>query len=87
MRLPMFTATESVYRSSASYRNAGELATPATGSVVAAIPFCGNCDDILENCARNRWRPRAVCNACFFGHCFSGVEDPTPGDPTTPSPV
>lgn len=83
MRLPKFTAGQSLYRSGASYRHPeGNPSHP--GSVVAAIPFCGNCDEILEGCERRGWRPRAVCNACFFGHCFSGVEDPTPDDPFTP---
>ena len=46
------------------------------GTVVPAIPFCGNCDEILDRCAENGFRPRAVCWACLTGHCFSGVERP-----------
>jgi len=46
--------------------------------VVPAIPACRNCDDILDNCLQNGWRPRAVCNACASGYCY---EEPPPPDP------
>jgi hypothetical protein len=89
MNIPRFTADVSLLHSSTSYRTS----TPRLGqtfnahtSVVPAIPSCSNCDWILERCARNNWRPRAVCNACAVGHCYSGVEDPTPNDPFTPVP-
>jgi hypothetical protein len=85
MSLPKFTAAESVYKSRRHYHQqyAGDS---LPGAVVPAIPFCGNCDEILERCATNGGRPRAVCRACAIGNCFSGVEDPTPDDPFTPIP-
>jgi len=85
MTLPKFTATESLYRSSSHYRH-GQSAHQHTDAIVPAIPFCDNCDYILDRCAENGWRPRALCWACATGHCFSGVEDPTPNDPWTPVP-
>jgi hypothetical protein len=85
MRLPKFTATDTLYRSGGRYRH-----TRSGGSrvdaVVPAIPFCGNCDYILDNCDKNGGRPRALCRACAIGNCFSGVEDPTPNDPWSPLP-
>lgn len=90
MNMPGFTADASLHRSTNSYNSGyyhrGQSADTLAGTVVPAIPFCGNCDFILDNCARNGWRPRAVCNACATGNCFSGVEDPTPNDPFTPDP-
>jgi hypothetical protein len=85
MRLPKFTAAESLYRSDGHYLQRYAGAAPGD-VVVPAIPFCGNCDDILDRCAANGGRPRAVCRACATGNCFSGVEDPTPEDPFTPRP-
>ena len=85
MRLPKFTATESLYQSSGNYRHTQSAASQAA-MVVPAIPFCGNCDYILDRCAQNGGRPRALCWACLTGNCFSGVEDPTPSDPFTPVP-
>jgi hypothetical protein len=84
MTLPQFTAAESLYTSRRRYR--GRSAGSSTGSVVPAIPFCGNCDEILDRCAVTGGRPYAVCRACAVGNCFSGVEDPTPDDPWTPAP-
>ena len=75
MNIPGFSAAASLYQNSGSYCLA-PAAPPAGGNVVPAIPFCGNCDFILDNCERNGWRPRAVCNACAVGDCFSGVERP-----------
>ena len=80
INMPNFTAEASLYRSSGSYRS-GQSADSRADTVVPAIPFCGNCDYILDRCARNGGRPRAVCRACAIGNCFSGVEDPTPGNP------
>jgi hypothetical protein len=80
MNIPGFTAEESLYRSGAHYRQ-GQVAEPGAGSVVPAIPFCGNCDYILDRCDRNGGRPRAVCHACEIGDCFSGVENPPPRPP------
>ena len=72
MRLPNFMAERALSRSprfSARTRRRG------TG-VVPAIPFCGNCDEILDRCSKNGFRPRAVCRACLIGDCFSGEEKP-----------
>lgn len=83
MTLPGFAADASLYRSDNTY--AGAPAAPLVGAageaVVPAIPFCGNCDYILDNCARNGWRPRALCRACLVGDCYSGVEQPPNPDP------
>jgi len=77
MNAPIFTAEASLYKSSGYYCG-GQSADSHAGTVVPAIPFCGNCDEILDNCARNGGRPRAVCRACAIGDCFSGVENPPP---------
>jgi len=73
---PGFTGEASLYRSSAAYYGGVQSAGPLPNGVAPAIPFCGNCDEILERCSQNHWRPRAVCNACAAGDCFSGVEVP-----------
>jgi hypothetical protein len=83
MRLPRFTAEESVYQSRGYYQQ-HYVGDPHSGAVVPAIPFCGNCDEILDRCAETGGRPRAVCRACAVGNCYSGVEDPTPDDPFVP---
>jgi hypothetical protein len=75
VNIPGFSAAASLYQTSGSYLQ-GRTAPSVGGNVVPAIPFCGNCDFILDNCERNGWRPRAVCNACAVGDCFSGVERP-----------
>jgi hypothetical protein len=85
MHLPKFTATETLYKSRRHYLH-GRAARGLANTVVPAIPFCGNCDYILDRCAENGGRPRALCRACAFGNCYSGVEDPTPNDPWTPVP-
>jgi hypothetical protein len=84
MNMPGFTAGASLHRSAILYTGGylrGWSANLKAGAVVPAIPFCGNCDYILDNCDRNGGYPRAVCYACATGNCFSGVEDPTPSDP------
>lgn len=81
MNLPGFTAEVSLYRNRGDYGRNAESAGSRAGTVVPAIPFCGNCDFILENCARNGGKPRAVCRACEIGNCFSGVENPPPPPP------
>ncbi len=81
MNLPGFTAEASVYKTSGGHYPSGQSTDSHAGTVVPAIPFCGNCDYILENCARNGGRPRAVCRACAIGNCFSGVENPPPPPP------
>ena len=80
MSLPKFTATESLYRNNDWYphQQSGELRADV---VVPAIPACKNCDYILDRCAQNGGRPRAVCWACAIGHCYT--EDPMPTDPWT----
>ena len=75
MNLPGFTAEVSLYNMRAGYSLSGRFDLQGN-AVIPAIPFCGNCDYILENCEKNGWRPRAVCNACDAGNCFSGVENP-----------
>jgi hypothetical protein len=85
MSTPGFSADACLRNRTGQYR-VGRSGRSRDGSVVPAIPFCGNCDYILENCERNNWRPRALCRACLTGNCFSGVEDPTPSDPWTPLP-
>src|SRR5256885_756110 len=85
MNMPGFTAEASLRGRASSYRSGGyfrgQSADSQAGTVVPAIPFCGNCDQILDNCARNGGRPRAVCWACATGNCFSGVENPIPPYP------
>jgi hypothetical protein len=73
MRIPNFTAEQGLPHSPGYVRRAGRS---RAGSVVPAIPFCGNCDEILDRCAVNGFRPRAVCYACLTGDCYSGVEKP-----------
>ena len=75
MNIPGFTAEASVYRAGSEYVGSG-FADSHCGGVVPAIPFCGNCDYILENCDRNGGRPYALCRMCATGNCFSGVERP-----------
>jgi hypothetical protein len=79
MKMPGFNAESSLGPTMGRYR--GVAADSHADTVVPAIPFCGNCDYILDRCARNGWRPRALCRACAIGDCFSGVEDPTPSNP------
>jgi len=79
MNMPGFGADASLY-GKGTYAGHGEGHISRAASVIPAIPFCGNCDWILDNCERNGWRPRAVCNACAVGNCYSGVEVP-PGGP------
>lgn len=74
MNIPGFTAEASVYRASRDFFGSGSA--DLHSGVIPAIPFCGNCDEILDRCAENGGRPRAVCNACASGNCFSGVERP-----------
>ena len=73
MRLPNFTADRAL--APRSRRFTARTRRRAAG-VMPAIPFCGNCDEILDRCSQNGFRPRAVCRACLEGDCFSGVEKP-----------
>lgn len=73
MSMPNFTAEQGLDRTTGYF---GRARRSRAGSVVPAIPFCGNCDEILDRCAQNGFRPRAVCYACLTGDCYSGVEKP-----------
>jgi hypothetical protein len=73
MRMPRVTAEQALGGRSACFQFAG---TSRAGGVVPAIPFCRNCDDILDRCAENGFKPRAVCRACLYGDCYSGEEKP-----------
>jgi|KBSMisStandDraft_5_1062788.scaffolds.fasta_scaffold1551493_2 hypothetical protein len=78
MNLPGFTAEASVYNRRWSHtRGSGPRRRTVTGAI-PAIPPCRNCDYILDNCERNGWKPRAVCNACAVGNCDSS-QPPGPG--------
>jgi hypothetical protein len=85
--MPGFTAETSLYKSGGHYRGGAQGAHSAVHGVIPAIPKCENCDDILDRCERNGWRPRAVCNACLFGNCYHEppLPDPFP-DPFGPLP-
>lgn len=75
--MPGFTAARSLERAQGRYRSAGRGGSGRNG-VEPAIPACGNCDYILDNCARNGGRPRALCNACAFGNCYEDPPMPNP---------
>jgi hypothetical protein len=77
MKMPGFTAARSLGRARGRYRS-GHHGAAGSDAVVPAIPACRNCDYILDNCAKNGGRPRAVCAACAFGNCY---EDPPMPDP------
>jgi hypothetical protein len=74
MNMPGFTA-EAVFHGNVSRYWLNEQPASHAG-IVPAIPFCGNCPEILEHCSRTGGLPRAVCRACETGNCFSGVERP-----------
>lgn len=76
MNIPGFTAEAVFQENFNSYRLHGEAADRQPGRIVPAIPFCGNCPEILERCDRTGGLPRALCRACAIGDCFSGVERP-----------
>jgi hypothetical protein len=71
MNMPRFTAEASLRKSGSDCRLAAHSADSYAGTVIPAIPFCGNCDYILENCERNGYRPRALCAACLSGNCLA----------------
>ena len=75
LRIPGFYAEQSLQAMRGRYRS-GQSVTVQAGAVVPAIPMCENCDFILANCEANGWKPRALCNACNSGRCFSGEENP-----------
>ena len=73
MRMPNFTAERALLPR--RRRFTARTRRRAAG-VMPAIPFCGNCDEILDRCSQNGFRPRAVCRACLIGDCYSGEENP-----------
>jgi len=75
MNIPKFTGEASLYQSRGFYRH-GQSTASRADIVVPAIPYCGNCDYILDNCERNGWHPRGLCNLCAAGICY---EFPPPG--------
>ena len=76
LSIPGFTAEASLYRSSGYHRHR-QAADAHDGIVTPAIPYCGNCDWILDNCSRNGWHPRGLCDMCARGMCY---DEPTPGE-------
>lgn len=77
MTIPRFTAELSLMAGT-RYRRAGGAAQSPIDSVVPAIPYCGNCDYILDWCASTHSHS-AVCRACLTGDCY--------GPPTAPPPL
>ena len=75
LNIPGFGAAQSLHAARGHYRG-GRSVAAQPGTVFPAIPRCANCDYILENCEKNGWKPRAVCNACDSGGCDSGEENP-----------
>jgi hypothetical protein len=87
MKMPGLTAEASLHETGSGYCRTAQSSDSDAGTVVPAIPFCGNCDYILANCERNGYRPRALCAACLSGNCFSGVENPPPRPPWESHPT
>jgi hypothetical protein len=83
MRLPGFSAEQSLYGRRGPHRLTW-AAGVGPDMVTPAIPACANCDEILDRCAENGGRPRAVCRACAAGNCYEGTEDPPPSGPGAP---
>ena len=83
MKMPGFTADASLKRSGTSYATCvrSHSGGMTASRIVPAIPACRNCGYILDRCDENGWRPRALCNACAVGNCYSGVENPPPRPP------
>ena len=74
MKIPGFTAAESVYRSHGHYQ--GRSADSPAYIVVPAAPMCGpGCDAVLERCAEGQTRG-AICSLC--ANCGSPAK-PRPG--------
>jgi hypothetical protein len=71
MSMPGFHAEESLYRSVARYVGGGASRAAPAGSVIPARPYCGNCPEILDRCYRNGWKPRGLCNMCYYGNCYT----------------
>ena len=53
MAMPGFIA-EASRSARARYGGRSRIAETPAGSVVPAIPYCGNCDYILDRCASTR---------------------------------
>jgi hypothetical protein len=86
INMPGFTAETSVYKTSGHYQAVRHAINSPIHMIVPAIPACKNCDDILDRCEINGWRPRAVCYACGVGYCYDEPPpDPFP-DPFGPLP-
>ena len=66
MTVPGFSAEVSVYARGGYRQVAGPRA--AADDVVAAIPPCHACDDIIDKCLVGRLRG-AICRYCAVGHC------------------
>jgi hypothetical protein len=77
---PGFTADQCLQAARGRYRS-GRRTALGSDAVIPAIPACANCDWILDNCEKNGWRPRALCNACAVGNCY---EEPPFPDPFPP---
>jgi len=75
MNLPGFSADASI-GGRAVYGVRRLVRRRAATGVVPARPACSNCDAILDRCAETGGKPRAVCNACATGNCYSGEENP-----------
>jgi hypothetical protein len=75
MHMPGFTAERSLSGTRRRYA-AGRTFASKPSAVIPAIPACANCDYILDRCAENGGKPRAVCSACARGNCYSGEENP-----------
>ena len=89
--MPGFTAEASLYTTGGHYQALhaarSRPAESLSNAVIPALPACGNCDDILERCEANGWRPRALCNACSSGYCYDEPPAPDPfPDPFGPLP-
>jgi hypothetical protein len=69
MSIPGFTAERSLNAARRRHRR-GRTAGSRSAAIVPAIPACDNCDEILERCAANGGKPRAVCSACARGNCY-----------------
>jgi hypothetical protein len=86
MKMPGFTAEQSLHPARGHYRN-GRRSAARTDAIVPAIPACRNCEWILEQCELHNWRPRAVCNACATHYCYEDPPMPNPfPDPFPPLP-
>lgn len=77
MTMPGFNAEFSLL-TRGGFGSARRFAEPSSRSVIPAIPYCGNCDWILDNCAKTGGRPYALCAACATGSCYGPHSFPPP---------